>query len=112
MEFVAGECLEKLIRRYGSLNVGDGLAILNYAAGGLDGIWKQNLIHRDIKPSNIMVTTEGDQIVNAKIIDLGLAKSGTEAGASSEVSAMRNICRDRRVRQPGTIRWRERGHSF
>jgi serine/threonine protein kinase/Flp pilus assembly protein TadD len=88
MEFVAGESLEKLIRRYGSLNVGDGLAILNYAAGGLDGIWKQNLIHRDIKPSNIMVTTEGDQIVNAKIIDLGLAKSGTEAGASSEVSAI------------------------
>ena len=86
MEFVAGESLEILIRRLGRLKVADGLTILACAAGGLEGIWKQNLIHRDIKPANIMVTTEGDQIVNAKIIDLGLAKSGVEAGARSEVS--------------------------
>jgi serine/threonine protein kinase len=86
MEFVAGESLEILIRRLGPLRVADALTTLACAAGGLEGIWKQNLIHRDIKPANIVVTTEGDQIVNAKIIDLGLAKSGVEAGARSEVS--------------------------
>jgi serine/threonine protein kinase/Flp pilus assembly protein TadD len=88
MEFVAGESLEMLIHRSGRLKVPDALTILAYAAGGLEGIWKQNLIHRDIKPANIMVTTDRDQIVNAKIIDLGLAKSGVETGAGSEVSAV------------------------
>jgi serine/threonine protein kinase len=88
MEFVAGESLEKLIRRFERLKVAYALGILAYVAGGLDGIWKQNLIHRDIKPANIMVNTERDQIVNAKIIDLGLAKSGVEAGAGSKVSAV------------------------
>jgi serine/threonine protein kinase len=88
MEFVAGESLEKLIRRFERLKVAYALSILAYVAGGLEGIWKQNLIHRDIKPANIMVTVERDQIVNAKIIDLGLAKSGVEAGAGSEVSAV------------------------
>jgi serine/threonine protein kinase/tetratricopeptide (TPR) repeat protein len=88
MEFVAGESLEILIQRLGRLRVADALTILACAGGGLEGIWKQNLIHRDIKPANIMVTTEEEQIVNAKLIDLGLAKSGVEGGASSEVSAV------------------------
>ena len=56
-------------------------------AAGLEAIHKQNLIHRDIKPSNIMVSFDGDKIVNAKIIDLGLAK-GTVAdnGSISDIS--------------------------
>ncbi len=56
-------------------------------AAGLEAIDKQNLVHRDIKPSNIMVSINGDNIANAKIIDLGLAK-GTIAdnGSISEIS--------------------------
>jgi serine/threonine protein kinase len=56
-------------------------------AAGLEAIEKQNLVHRDIKPSNIMVSMHGDNIANAKIIDLGLAK-GTVAddGSISEIS--------------------------
>jgi serine/threonine protein kinase len=88
MEFVSGESLQNLIRRVRRLSIGDALNILAGVANGLDGIWKQNLIHRDIKPANIMVTTDRDQIINAKIIDLGLAKSGAEAGTGSEVSAV------------------------
>jgi serine/threonine-protein kinase len=56
-------------------------------AAGLEAIDQQKLVHRDIKPSNIMVSMHGDNIANAKIIDLGLAK-GTVAddGSISEIS--------------------------
>ena len=78
----------------------------------MDGIWKQNLIHRDIKPANIMVTTERDQIVNAKIIDLGLAKSGVETGAGSEVSAVGTFAGTVEYASPEQFGWPERGYSF
>jgi serine/threonine protein kinase len=50
------------------------LGVATRVAAGLGAIQKQNLVHRDIKPGNIMVSFDGDKIVNAKIIDLGLAK--------------------------------------
>jgi serine/threonine protein kinase len=53
----------------------------------LEAIDKQKLVHRDIKPSNIMVSMHGDNIANAKIIDLGLAKgTGADDGSISEIS--------------------------
>jgi serine/threonine protein kinase/Flp pilus assembly protein TadD len=88
MEFVAGESLDRLIRRSGRLDISSALTILQHVASGLEGIWRQNLIHRDIKPGNIIISTEDDRVVSAKIIDLGLSKGGTEAGAGSAVSAV------------------------
>lgn len=87
MEFVAGESLDSLIRRSGRLDISNALTILEQVASGLEGIWRQNLIHRDIKPGNIIISTEDHRVVSAKIIDLGLSKAGTEAGAGAEVSA-------------------------
>ncbi len=74
MEFVEGESLDKIIRRSGRLESSVALGVATRVAAGLEAIQKQNLVHRDIKPSNIMVSFDGDKIVNAKIIDLGLAK--------------------------------------
>ncbi len=87
MEFVDGEALDKIIRRSGRLEPSTALRVVTLVAAGLEAIEKQNLVHRDIKPSNIMVSFDGDKIVNAKIIDLGLAK-GTAAddGPISEIS--------------------------
>jgi serine/threonine protein kinase len=87
MEFVDGESLDKVIRRSGRLDPSTALKVTALVAAGLEAIGKQNLVHRDIKPSNIMVSFDGDKIVNAKIIDLGLAK-GTLAddGSISEIS--------------------------
>ena len=87
MEFVDGESLDKVIRRSGRLDPSIALKVTALVAAGLEAIEKQNLVHRDIKPSNIMVSLHGDNIANAKIIDLGLAK-GTAAdnGSISEIS--------------------------
>jgi serine/threonine protein kinase len=56
MEFVDGESLDALIRRFGRLDTKLALEIATQVAGGLAAIHEQNLVHRDIKPTNVMVT--------------------------------------------------------
>src|SRR5258708_12768526 len=75
------------MRRCRGMDPSTGLKATALVTGGLEAIDKQKLVHRDIKPSNIMVSMHGDNIANAKIIDLGLAK-GTVAddGSISEIS--------------------------
>jgi len=86
MEFVDGESLDKVIRRSSRLNPSTALKVTALVAAGLEAIDKQNLVHRDIKPSNVMVSMHGDNIANAKIIDLGLAKGTVEDDAISAIS--------------------------
>jgi serine/threonine protein kinase len=86
MEFVDGEPLDKIIRHAGRLELPVALRVIALVAAGLEAIARQELVHRDIKPSNIMVTLEGGRIVNAKIIDLGLAKSAVDDTAISVIS--------------------------
>ena len=86
MEFVEGETLEKLIRRSGRFEVKLGLEVATQVAAGLAAIHKKGLVHRDIKPSNIMVNFEDEGAVNAKIIDLGLAKAVNEPGSQTAIS--------------------------
>jgi serine/threonine protein kinase len=86
MEFVEGETLEPVIRRSGQLEVKLALEITAQVAAGLAAVHKRNLVHRDIKPSNIMVSTEEDGAVTAKIIDLGLAKGVAESQSEAVIS--------------------------
>jgi hypothetical protein len=86
MEFVEGETLEHLIKRFGRVNVKLALEIATQVAAGLAAVHKQQLVHRDIKPSNIMVSLEDTGAVTAKIIDLGLAKAVNEPGAQTAIS--------------------------
>jgi serine/threonine protein kinase len=79
MEFVEGETLENLIKRFSRLEIKVALEIATQVAAGLAAIHKQKLVHRDIKPSNIMVSLEEGGAVTAKIIDLGLAKPAPDA---------------------------------
>jgi serine/threonine protein kinase/tetratricopeptide (TPR) repeat protein len=79
MEFVEGETLENLLKRSGRLEVKLALEIAAQVAAGLAAVHKQSLVHRDIKPGNIMVSVEDRSAVTAKIIDLGLAKSASDA---------------------------------
>jgi serine/threonine protein kinase len=74
MEFVEGETLESLIKRFSRLEMKLALEIASQVASGLAGINKRKLVHRDIKPNNIMVSFEEGGAITAKIIDLGLAK--------------------------------------
>jgi serine/threonine protein kinase len=86
MEFVEGETLENLIKRFGRLEVKLALEIVSQVAAGLEAVHEQKLVHRDVKPTNVMARVKEEGSVVAKIIDLGLAKtldeSASEAGLS------------------------------
>ncbi len=86
MEFVEGETLENLVRRSGPLEVKLALEIATQVVAGLAAVHKEELVHRDIKPSNIMVNVDEASGVVAKIIDLGLAKTTSEAGSQITIS--------------------------
>ncbi len=86
MEFVEGDTLEKLIKRFGQIEVKLALEIAMQVAAGLSAVHKQKLVHRDIKPSNIMVNVEEGSTITAKIIDLGLAKPAPDAPADAAIS--------------------------
>ena len=86
MEFVEGETLKSLIKRFGRLEVKLALEIVSKVAAGLEAIHEQKLVHRDIKPTNIMVRLKEDGRVTAKIIDLGLAKPAPDGPAKAAVS--------------------------
>ena len=93
MEFVEGETLDNLIKRFGRLETKLALQITSQIASGLAGVDKQKLVHRDIKPSNIMVSLEEEGAATVKIIDLGLAKGIMNRFSNGDFYA-RSICRD------------------
>jgi serine/threonine protein kinase len=86
MEFVEGETLESLIKRFGQLEIKLAMEITSQVAAGLAAVHKQHLVHRDIKPSNIMVSLEEGGAVTAKVIDLGLAKAVDEPASQRAIS--------------------------
>lgn len=79
MEYIPGMSLYDMVKsdQYGPLRVATAARLFLKVLDGLEAAHNLGLVHRDIKPSNIMITPDGD----AKILDLGLAKSlGDEGG--------------------------------
>ncbi len=75
MEFVEGETLREVLRRFGGLALPKGILIASQICDGLREAHSQGIVHRDLKPENIMIDLAG----NAKIMDFGIARS-IEAG--------------------------------
>ena len=72
MEFVEGEPLGTMLRR-GRLDPDEVLMLLDRVGGGLAAAHELGIVHRDISPENIIVP--GRNIIRAKLIDFGIAKS-------------------------------------
>ncbi len=78
MEFLDGESLSEIVRRRAPLSVDRRLQLMLELCAGLGYAHARGIVHRDIKPGNLIVTGDGA----LKILDFGLARIVSEAGAS------------------------------
>ncbi len=73
-EFIDGVTLEEWMRRRGPLPPARALEVAGQVLAGLGEIHAQGIVHRDLSPDNIMLREGPDGRLQAKIIDLGIAK--------------------------------------
>ena len=75
MEYAPGVTLSQWRRQFSDLKVplAEALELTRQIADALDFSHAQKIIHRDIKPSNVMVETNPDGSLVARILDFGLA---------------------------------------
>lgn len=75
MELVTGQTLHERIKTKGPLSEEETLTVFLAMAAALQHAHQMDILHRDIKPSNIIVITDPvGKIIDAKLIDFGLAK--------------------------------------
>jgi serine/threonine-protein kinase len=80
MPYVEGESLRERLARDGELPVPEAVRLLCEITDALAYAHARGVVHRDIKPDNIMLAAR-----HALILDLGIAKAVSEAGAGREV---------------------------
>ena len=75
MELVDGETIDAWVRHKGPLDCATALEVTLQITRALIATGGRRFVHRDIKPSNIMLCTEADGTVVAKLIDFGLVRA-------------------------------------
>jgi serine/threonine-protein kinase len=78
MEYLEGIELGELIYREGKLDVRRTLHIGAQICRALQAAHEVNVIHRDLKPENVLILTRDGQKDFVKVLDFGIAKSGTD----------------------------------
>jgi serine/threonine-protein kinase len=78
-EFIDGITVEEWLRRHGRLPAPRALEVARQVLGGLSEIHAQGIVHRDLSPDNILLREACDGRLQAKIIDLGIAKRVADA---------------------------------
>jgi serine/threonine protein kinase len=78
MEYVDGENLADLLRRFGRLPTDKAMELAGQITAALAAAHSKGVLHRDIKPANVMIDGRGQ----AKLADFGLAIAGDQAAAT------------------------------
>jgi eukaryotic-like serine/threonine-protein kinase len=82
MEFLDGIDLNELVQRDGPMSPGRVVHVLRQVSEALAEAHRSGLIHRDVKPANILLSERGGKADFAKVLDFGLVKSVSSAGAA------------------------------
>lgn len=78
MEYIDGVTLADLVQKSGPLAPGTAVEYVRQAAEGLACAHRCGMTHRDVKPTNLMVTQGDEDEVQIKLLDVGLARPGSE----------------------------------
>ena len=82
MELLEGTPLDRYIAKKKRLSVQEAMPILRGIARAVDAAHGKGILHRDLKPENVFLLFDEDGAVNAKLLDFGLVKLLSDAGAS------------------------------
>src|ERR1043165_7963969 len=87
-EFIEGTNLHENIETNGPLSPRYAAKLAVQALRGLDAIHRAGIVHRDVSPENLMITRDDEGNERVKIIDLGIAKTGSEEGDDKTKTGM------------------------
>ena len=82
MELVEGQTIEEWVHKKGAIDCPVALDIALQITRALIATGTRQFVHRDVKPSNVMLCTEADDVIVAKLIDFGLVRDITDQSAN------------------------------
>jgi len=99
MEYLEGIELGELIYRQGKLDIGRTLHVGAQICRALQAAHEVNVIHRDLKPENVLILNRDGQPDFVKVLDFGIAKSGSDGDFENEKDTNGDL--RRRLTHPG-----------
>jgi eukaryotic-like serine/threonine-protein kinase len=99
MEYLEGIELGELIYRQGKLDIARTLHVGAQICRALQAAHEVNVIHRDLKPENVLILNRDGQPDFVKVLDFGIAKSGSDGDFENEKDTNGDI--RRRLTHPG-----------
>lgn len=74
MELVDGQTLRDYMNSSGALAISEAIMIARQVADGIEVAHSRGIVHRDLKPSNIILMHDHQGLLQAKVVDFGVAK--------------------------------------
>jgi serine/threonine-protein kinase len=99
MEYLEGIELGEMIFKEGKLPLARALHIGSQICRALQAAHQANVIHRDLKPENVLILSRDGQKDFVKVLDFGIAKSGTDG--DDEEGKPKDGKAPRRLTHPG-----------